>query len=182
VFLACARRLIVAQPLLGLRRQVRGRDLNGLEVSDLGGGHAAFIPDNGCCREHNRDMTCPLQGLLLANEVCIGDAPVATNVFDGRQLTAARALAELTVVELAEAAGVTTRTINRLEIGGVTQIAPRKRHGHVSYYVWNKILEALARHGVELVPESEDHGSGARWIEPRSHRRELPLGEAVGPT
>jgi DNA-binding XRE family transcriptional regulator len=103
-----------------------------------------------------------------------GEKIVATNVFDGRQLTAARALAELTVVELAEAAGVTTRTINRLEIGGVTQIAPKKRHGHVSYYVWNKVLEALARHGVELVPESEDHGSGAQWIDPRSRRARGP--------
>ena len=95
---------------------------------------------------------------------------MATNVFDGRQLTAARALAELTVVELAEAAGVTTRTINRLEIGGVTQTAPKKRHGHVSHYVWDRVLGALARHGVELVPEGKDHGSGARWIEPRSRR------------
>ena len=73
---------------------------------------------------------------------------MATNVFDGRQLTAARALAELTVIELAQAAGVTTRTINRLEIGGVTQTAPKKRHGHVSHYVWNKVVDALARHGV----------------------------------
>jgi hypothetical protein len=74
------------------------------------------------------------------------------------------------VVELAKAAGVTTRTINRLEIGGVTQIAPKKRHGHVSHYVWNKVVDALARHGVELVPEGEDHGSGARWIKPRISR------------
>jgi hypothetical protein len=91
--------------------------------------------------------------------------------FDGRQLTAARALAELTVAELAKAAGVTSRTINRLEVGGVIQVAPKKRHGHVSRDVWNKILEALARHGVELVPENGDHGAGACWVQPRAERR-----------
>jgi hypothetical protein len=100
---------------------------------------------------------------------------VATKVLDGRQLSAARALAELTVIELAKAAGVTTRTINRLEIGGVTQIAPKKRHGHVSHYVWNKVVEALASRGVKFVPEDDDHGSGVRWIEPRARRVGWPL-------
>ena len=95
---------------------------------------------------------------------------VATNVFDGRQLTAARALAEFTLLELAEAANVTGRTIHRLEIGGAVHVAAKKRHGHVSRGVWNRILEALARRRVELVPEGEDRGSGARWIEPRARR------------
>src|SRR5215510_11762570 len=95
---------------------------------------------------------------------------VAANVSDGRQLTAARALAELTVLELAEAAGVTGRTIHRLEIGGAIHVAAKKRHGHVSRAIWDRIVEALARRGVELVAESADHGSGARWIEPRSRR------------
>jgi hypothetical protein len=90
--------------------------------------------------------------------------------FDGRQLTAARALAELTVAELAKAAGVTSRTINRLEVGGVIQVAPKKRHGHVSQNVWDKITNALAQHGVELAPESETHGAGARWSQPRAGR------------
>ena len=91
-------------------------------------------------------MMCPLQG--LNSGLTLWEKIVAMKVFDGRQLSAARALAELTVIELAKAAGVTTRTINRLEIGGVTQIAPKKRHGHVSHYVWNKVVDALARHGV----------------------------------
>ena len=95
---------------------------------------------------------------------------MATTVFDGRQLTAARALAELSMLELAEVANVTGRTIHRLEIGGAVHVAAKKRHGHVSRCVWNRILEALARRGVELVPEGEDHGSGARWIDPRARR------------
>jgi hypothetical protein len=92
-------------------------------------------------------------------------------IFEGRQLTAARALAELTVAELAEDAGVTARTINRLETGGVTPIAPKKRHGHVSQDVWDKITCALARRDVELTPESEAHGAGARWTASRERRQ-----------
>jgi transcriptional regulator with XRE-family HTH domain len=44
-------------------------------------------------------------------------------LLDGRQLTAARALAEMTVAELASAAGVTPRTLHRLEIGGTVPVA-----------------------------------------------------------
>jgi hypothetical protein len=90
--------------------------------------------------------------------------------FDGRQLTAARALADLTIIELAEAASVTRRTVQRLEIGGELHIAKKRRHGHVSGEVWAKIVAALKRHGVELLPESEDHGAGVRWILPRAQR------------
>jgi hypothetical protein len=46
------------------------------------------------------------------------------------------------------------RTINRIEISGLVHVAPKKRHGHVSQDVWEKIIGALARHGVELVPEN----------------------------
>lgn len=40
--------------------------------------------------------------------------------------------AEMTVVGIAKAAGVTIRTVNRLELGGEIHVAPKKRHGHVS--------------------------------------------------
>jgi hypothetical protein len=93
--------------------------------------------------------------------------------FDGRQLTAARALAELTVIELAAAAGVTPRTTHRLEIGGVIDVADKRRHGHVSKDVWDRIVGALEQYGVELVPESGDQGAGARWIQPRGTRTAL---------
>jgi hypothetical protein len=92
---------------------------------------------------------------------------------DGRQLTAARALAGLTVMELARDAGVAARTIHRLEIGGVIQVAERKRHGHVSRDVMGKIVEALAQRGVELLPEASGYGSGVRWKLPRTGRRAL---------
>lgn len=91
--------------------------------------------------------------------------------FDGRQLTAARALAELTVAELATAAGVTPRTIHRLEIGAVIRVADKRRHGHVSRAVWDRIVSALSEHGVELVPESGDRGAGVRWARGRADRR-----------
>jgi hypothetical protein len=91
--------------------------------------------------------------------------------YDGRQQTAARALAELTVAELAAAAGVTPRTIHRLEIGGVIHVADKRRHGHVSRDVWDSIVEALDKQGVELVPETGDRGAGARWTLSRANRR-----------
>jgi transcriptional regulator with XRE-family HTH domain len=90
--------------------------------------------------------------------------------FDGRQLTAARALAELTVAELATAAGVTPRTIHRLEIGGVIHVAEKRRHGHVSEKAWDKIVAALNRSGVELLPEHDNQGAGVRWSRPRAAR------------
>jgi transcriptional regulator with XRE-family HTH domain len=90
--------------------------------------------------------------------------------FEGRQLAAARALADLTIIELAEAAGVTKGTVHRLEIGGEQHIAKKLRHGHVSGEVWAKIVTALKRHGVELLPETEEHGAGVRWIIPRAQR------------
>ena len=89
---------------------------------------------------------------------------------DGRQLTAARALAELNLIEFAEAAGVTSRTVHRLEIGGVQHIAQKRRHGHVSGEVWAKIVAAFKRHGIELLPETDEHGAGVRWIQPRAQR------------
>jgi transcriptional regulator with XRE-family HTH domain len=87
-----------------------------------------------------------------------------------RQLTAARALADLTIIELAEAAGVTRRTVQRLEMGGEQPIAKKRRHGHVSGEAWAKIVAAFKRHGVELLPETEGHGAGVRWIQPRAQR------------
>ena len=93
--------------------------------------------------------------------------------FDGRQLTAARALAELTVIELAQAAGVTARTVNRLEVGGVLHVSEKMRHGHVSQEVWSKITDALARHGVELLARRRNHGSGVRWMRQRADRMGL---------
>jgi DNA-binding XRE family transcriptional regulator len=90
--------------------------------------------------------------------------------FDGRQLTAARALAEFTLAELAEAAGVTPRTVHRLEIGGEQHIAKKRRHGHVSRETWDRIVAALKRRGVELLPETDEHGAGVRWLLPRAQR------------
>jgi transcriptional regulator with XRE-family HTH domain len=91
-------------------------------------------------------------------------------IFDGRQLTAARALAGWTVAQLAEAAGVTPRTVHRLEIGGEIYVAEKLRHGHVSRDVWDKIVEALRRRGVDLVAEDAERGAGVRWRLPRHQR------------
>jgi hypothetical protein len=69
------------------------------------------------------------------------------SIWGGRQLTqltAARALAELTVAELADAAGVTARTVHRLEIGDELHVAERRRHGHVSREVWDSLPRSSA--------------------------------------
>jgi hypothetical protein len=82
----------------------------------------------------------------------------------------ARALANISVIELAQAAGATSRTIGRLEADAAITIAPKRRHGHVSRTVFDKIIAALAERGVELVEEGEGHGAGVRWVKPRSRR------------
>ena len=96
------------------------------------------------------------------------------NVFEGRQLSAARGLAGLTVIQLATEAAVTPRTIHRLEVAkGAIHVSEKKRHGHLSRAIWTKIRDALARHHVELVPEGDNFGAGARWSLPRSARPSL---------
>jgi hypothetical protein len=64
--------------------------------------------------------------------------------------------AGLTVANLA--VGTTMRTINRLEVGGAIYVATKKRHGHVELTLWNRIIDALTQHGVELLPEGDRHG------------------------
>ena len=91
--------------------------------------------------------------------------------WDGRLVSAARALARLTIKELAAAAGVTRRTVDEIEADAVVLVSPRRRHGYTSSAVWNRIVEALAGAGVELLPERNGCGAGVRWIEPRSARR-----------
>ena len=86
---------------------------------------------------------------------------------EGRLLAAARTLAGLTVIELAATAGVTTRTIGRIERTVVNAVAPKLRHGHIAADTLRRITDALARHGVEIVPAGEGHGAGARWARPR---------------
>jgi hypothetical protein len=58
-----------------------------------------------------------------------------------------------------------------LVIGGAAHIAPKRRHGHLTQAVFDKIAAALAKHGVELLPEGGSFGSGVRWTLPRDLRR-----------
>jgi len=50
----------------------------------------------------------------------------------------------------------------------VVPIASKRRHGHVSKATFGKITGALARHGIELLAESKDHGAAVpcwrRWL------------------
>ena len=76
------------------------------------------------------------------------------DVFDGRQLTAARALADLSLAALAKDAQVTIRTVHRLEVGGTAHVSEKRRHGHVSREIWQRLVSSLARHGVEPSPKA----------------------------
>src|SRR5690349_7965527 len=91
-------------------------------------------------------------------------------IHDGKQLTAARALAGLGIRELAAAAGIAPRTLHRLETGGVIHVSEKKRHGHVQRAVWKPIIAALAIAGVELLAEGGSFGAGVRWKKPRGRR------------
>ncbi len=90
--------------------------------------------------------------------------------WDGWQLTAARALAGVTMRELAEHAQTTRRVISDLETSGAIQIAETRRRGHVTRELWDRIVTALRDAGVELLPEGQGHGSGVRWARPRADR------------
>lgn len=89
---------------------------------------------------------------------------------DGKQLAAARALAGHGIRELAAAADIAPRTLHRLETSGVIFVSEKKRHSHVQRAVWERIMAALARVGVELLAEEGSFGAGARWKEPRERR------------
>ncbi len=82
----------------------------------------------------------------------------------GRQVAAARALAGLTITELAAAASVTDRTIRRIEAAETIMIAERLTHGAFSLATWEKVVTALVDNGVELVPPSGTRGPGVRWV------------------
>jgi len=82
----------------------------------------------------------------------------------GRQITAARALAGLTIRELADAAGVTERTVRRIESAETITVAERLTHGAISLTTWEKIVAAIQEQGVELVAAAHKHGAGVRWL------------------
>src|SRR5262245_59438438 len=80
--------------------------------------------------------------------------------------------------------GVTAWTIRRPEIDGTIDISPKLRHGHVSKATFDKIARALARRGVELVPEGTDHGAGVsgsgRGVSGSPHQRGNPWAALEG--
>jgi transcriptional regulator with XRE-family HTH domain len=90
--------------------------------------------------------------------------------WDGRQLTAARALAGLTVRDLAKLAHTTKRIVSELETRGEIHVAETLKHGHVSRELWERIVAALCNAGAELLPEGRGHGAGVRWARQRADR------------
>ena len=91
-------------------------------------------------------------------------------IFHGRQIAAARALANMSIEDLKKAAGVTKRTVHRIETSGEVRVSVGRRHGYVSKDIWDRLIRALRDAGVELISEGDAHGAGARWT-----RRHDPL-------
>ena len=87
-------------------------------------------------------------------------------IWHGRQLAAARALANMTIRNLADAASTTKRVVSDLELNGAIEISRKRRHGHTSRDLWDRIVAALAARGVEMTLGTDRHGGGVRWIAP----------------
>jgi hypothetical protein len=91
-------------------------------------------------------------------------------IHNGKQLTAARALAGIGIRELAAATDIAALPVHRHETDGVIHICERKRHGRVQRAVWQRIIAALATAGVELLSQGGSFGAGVRWTAPRERR------------
>jgi Helix-turn-helix len=113
------------------------------------------------------DVVARVEQLLVRRHIVVSGP---TDTQDGKQLSAARELAGLTILELAAAASIAPRTLNRLENGGVIHVSEKKRRGHVQRAVWQRIIAVLAAAGVELLPEGVSFGAGVRWVHPRPKR------------
>jgi hypothetical protein len=81
----------------------------------------------------------------------------------GPQIAAARALAGVTMRELAAAAQTTVRMISDLEARPTFQVSPKRRHGFTSRDLWQRITGALGTRGVVLIQANEEGGAGVRW-------------------
>jgi hypothetical protein len=79
-------------------------------------------------------------------------------------------LAGLSIRALAAAAGITPRTLHRLEKGGVIHVSEKKRHGCVQRVVWERVTDAIEAVGVELLSQGTSFGAGVRWKAPRQRR------------
>lgn len=88
-------------------------------------------------------------------------------VINGRLIAAARALADFTILELADKAGVAEKTIRNIEANYAVRVSPSQRHGCVSQEIWGRIVGALEQHGVELLRARGDIGAGVRWRDRR---------------
>ncbi len=96
------------------------------------------------------------------------DERFSEQTWHGRQIAAARALAGLSVKDLAGAAGITPHAVRKLEASPA--IDP---HASGAAPVWGKVMDALAAHGVELSGSGSFVGLGVRWVRPSPAGRKL---------
>ena len=79
----------------------------------------------------------------------------------GSLIKAARALAGLTIDDLAARSGVGARTIKRAEIAGPGDVKLNPSNTA-------KLIFALAACNVAMIPETDHEGAGARYLEPQT--------------
>lgn len=83
------------------------------------------------------------------------------------QMRAARALLGIDQRQLAEAAGLSVPTIQRMEAGGDAQV-----RGNVESLV--RVVEALEKAGLELIAEGAVSSDGGRGVRLRSRASDSP--------
>lgn len=88
-------------------------------------------------------------------------------IWDGRLIAAARALAGMTVRDLAAKARTGRSVISDLEQQETVLVSPTRRHGFVSRDLWGRIIDALQASGVEIFQDGDGVGAGVRWVQPR---------------
>lgn len=97
-----------------------------------------------------------------------------SDILSGRQIIAARALVSLSQDQLAQAAGISIKTLRRMEANGVNLPSPTEPCPVTS------VRQALERAGALLVPEDGVAGAGVRLKFTRLDTRQINRWEGEG--
>jgi len=98
-----------------------------------------------------------------------------SDILTGRQIAAARALVSLSQDALAKAAGISVKTLRRMEANSVNLPAPDPQTCKVT-----AVRQALERAGALLVPEDGVAGAGVRLKFTRLDTRQINRWEGEG--
>ncbi len=97
-----------------------------------------------------------------------------SDILTGRQIAAARALTSIGQSALAEAAGISLKTLRRMEANGLN-VPASSQPCKVTM-----VRRALERLGAQFIPEDQHAGAGVRLKFNRSDMRQLGRWEGEG--